>query len=141
MYEVKTKKAHWSVDEISIKCVRIPVFIEEQNVPFDLDFDQFDIVATHWLAYSDDQSPVGTARLLNDGHLGRMAVLKAYRQLGIGRKIILAALDFAREAGMSKVFLHAQVPAQKFYEGIGFIAYGDIFIDANMDHIAMEVTI
>jgi predicted GNAT family N-acyltransferase len=141
MHETKIKKARWSIDEISIKSVRIPVFVEEQNVPFEIDFDEFDTVATHWLAYSDGQGPVGTARLLDDGHFGRMAVLKTYRQLGIGRTIILTALDFAREAGMTKVYLHAQLPAQAFYESVGFVAYGDIFVDANMDHIAMEVTI
>ncbi len=141
MYTAEIKKVRWSVEETSIKSVRIPVFVEEQNIPYEIDFDEFDAVATHWLAYVDSQFPLGTARLLDDGHFGRMAVLKTYRQLGIGQAIILAALEFAREAGMRKVYLHAQLPAQAFYERIGFISYGDIFVDANIDHVAMEVVI
>ena len=137
----KIKKVEWGVSEMSIKAVRIPVFVEEQNVPFYLDFDQFDPVASHWIAYGDDLCPVGTARLLNDGHFGRMAVLKEHRRQGIGRMIILAVLDFAHETNMSKIYLHAQLPARAFYERVGFVASGDVFVDANIDHIAMELLI
>ena len=141
MPSYKIKKVEWGVSEMSIKALRIPVFVEEQNVPFDLDFDQFDPVASHWIAYREDLCAVGTARLLNDGHLGRMAVLKEHRRQGIGRMIILAVLDFAHEINMSKIYLHAQLPARAFYERVGFVAYGDVFVDANIDHIAMELLI
>ena len=72
---ITVNTASWDNDEAAIKSVRIPVFVEEQNVPFERDFDSFDASAMHWLAVDDRQSPIGTARMLSDGHFGRMAVL------------------------------------------------------------------
>ncbi|MBT4205366.1 MAG: GNAT family N-acetyltransferase [Proteobacteria bacterium] len=141
MPKVTIKTVEWGTNESLIKAIRIPVFVEEQNVPYDLDFDEFDPVASHWIAYSKNIYPVATVRLLADGHVGRMAVLKEHRRQGIGRMLILAVLDFAHETKMSKIFLHAQLPARAFYERVGFVAYGNVFVDANIDHIAMELSI
>ena len=134
---ITVNTASWDNDEAAIKSVRIPVFVEEQNVPFERDFDSFDASAMHWLAVDDRQCPIGTARMLSDGHFGRMAVLKAFRQQGIGRLIIEAAVNYAAASGLKRVHLHAQLSALVFYERLGFAAYGEVFSDAGMEHIAM----
>ncbi len=138
---ITVNTASWDNDEAAIKSVRIPVFVEEQNVPFERDFDSFDASAMHWLAVDDRQCPIGTARMLSDGHFGRMAVLKAFRQQGIGRLIIEAAVNYAAASGIQKVHLHAQLTALAFYERLGFTAYGEVFSDAGMEHIAMTKTL
>ena len=70
-----------------------------------------------------------------------MAVLKAFRQQGIGRLIIEAAVNYAAASGLHKVHLHAQLTALAFYEHLGFTAYGEVFSDAGMEHIAMAKTL
>ena len=100
---ISVKRASWTEDEAAIKSVRIPVFVEEQQVPFEFDFDTHDATAKHWLAVDANNQPVGTARMLSDGHFGRMAVLKNYRHQGIGRLIMAAASDYAAVSGMREV--------------------------------------
>jgi predicted GNAT family N-acyltransferase len=95
----------------------------------------------HWLAVNDQQCPIGIARMLSDGHFGRMAVLKAFRQQGIGRLIIEAAVNYAVTFGLQKVHLHAQLTALAFYERLGFTAHDEVFSDAAMEHIAMAKTL
>jgi predicted GNAT family N-acyltransferase len=115
--------------------------VEEQQVSLDLEFDGLDASAVHWLAMDDQHRPIGCARMLEDGHFGRMAVLEAYRKKGVGRRIMLAAIDHARQAGHSQMFLHAQLTALPFYQGLGFDCYGDEFMDADMPHIAMRLAL
>ncbi|WP_369143741.1 GNAT family N-acetyltransferase [Streptomyces sp. R44] len=131
--------------------VRREVFVEEQGVPQELEYDPYDATAAHVLALGADGLPLGTGRLLygadaagktggdaSVGSLGRLAVAKAARGLGVGAALVRAIEDVARERGLSAVDLHAQTHALGFYERLGYVAYGPEFPDAGMPHRAMR---
>lgn len=120
--------------------IRRQVFIEEQNVPINEEWDGLDPECQHFLALLDGQ-PVGTARLLPDAHIGRVAVLADARGTGIGLLLMQAAIEAARHAGHAKVALSAQVHALAFYQQQGFIAHGDEFMDAGIPHQAMTLSL
>ena len=139
MFEVI--KTDWISSQIAISEVRTQVFVEEQAVPYKLDFDGLDNTAVHWLAVTLQGKPVGTARLLKDGHLGRMAVLKDFRHQGIGTAILESCIAYAKTDHFNRLYLHAQLTAIGFYKKQGFSAYGQQFMDANIPHIAMQLTV
>ncbi|AJY51585.1 MULTISPECIES: GNAT family N-acetyltransferase [Halomonadaceae] len=120
--------------------IRRQVFIDEQNVPQDEEWDGLDPACQHFLAMLDGQ-PVGTARLLPDAHIGRVAVLATARGTGIGVLLMQAAIEAARHAGHLQVALSAQVHALAFYERLGFIAHGDEFLDAGIPHREMTLSL
>ncbi|WP_447042472.1 GNAT family N-acetyltransferase [Vreelandella sp. H-I2] len=120
--------------------IRRKVFIDEQNVPQEEEWDGLDPECLHFLAMLDGQ-PVGTARLLPDAHIGRVAVLANARGTGIGVLLMQAAIEAARHAGHSKVALSAQVQALAFYERLGFVAHGDEFLDAGIPHREMTLSL
>jgi predicted GNAT family N-acyltransferase len=124
--------------------VRHEVFILEQRVPEDLEIDEFDLVAFHALAYSDNVC-IGTARLhINDdglGQIGRMAVLSPFRNKGLGRQIMKALIETAKSKGVSSLVLHAQVSAIPFYEKLGFVANGPIYDEAGIPHRNMMMVL
>ncbi len=113
--------------------IRRRVFIEEQRVPRDEEWDGRDPGCVHFLAWHDGVA-VGTARLLPDGHIGRVAVLEAARGLGIGVALMEAAIEAARRRGVAEVELAAQTHALAFYERLGFRAEGEVFLDAGIPH-------
>lgn len=121
-----------------IKTVREQVFIQEQHVPEELEWDEHDTEATHVVALDPNNYVIGTARLLTDGHIGRMAVLEAWRKTGIGSAMLEKLLLLAQQNGLTKVFLHAQSSAVVFYEKHGFVALGEEFMDAGIPHRYME---
>ena len=121
--------------------VRIEVFVIEQNVPIELEWDEGDEVSTHAIAYDEEGLPVATGRLLPDGHIGRMAVIKPLRGCGLGREVLQALLQHAREKGHKDLLLHAQTHALAFYEKQGFIAEGEEFLEADMPHRLMRLTL
>ena len=118
--------------------VREQVFIQEQKVPEELEWDEYDASAIHVVAMDTNNQVIGTARLLADGHIGRMAVLPAWRKTGIGSAMLGKLLSIAKELGLSKVFLHAQTSAVRFYENHDFNALGEEFMDAGIPHRYME---
>lgn len=131
--------------------VRREVFVEEQGVPQELEYDPYDATAVHVLAVRADGLPLGTGRLLygadaagktggdaSVGSLGRLAVAKAARGLGVGAALVRAVEDAARERGLSAVDLHAQTHALGFYERLGYEVYGPEFPDAGIPHRAMR---
>ncbi|GHG11460.1 MULTISPECIES: GNAT family N-acetyltransferase [Streptomyces] len=135
------------------KCfaVRRAVFVEEQGVPRELEYDTYDSTAVHVLAVRADGVPLGTGRLLHGedatgktgadasvGSLGRLAVTGDARGLGVGAALVRAIEDAARERGLAAVDLHAQTHALGFYERLGYAAYGGEFPDAGMPHRAMR---
>ena len=120
-----------------IKHIRRTVFVNEQGVPEEIDFDGLDGPSTHWLAFDDSNIPIGTARMQKDGHFGRMAVLKHYRNNGVGKKIFESALTYAVEKKFPKVWLHSQITAVGFYKKFGFTEVGDVFLDAGIEHMLM----
>ncbi|WP_053640442.1 MULTISPECIES: GNAT family N-acetyltransferase [unclassified Streptomyces] len=131
--------------------VRREVFVEEQGVPRELEYDAYDATAVHVLAIRGDGLPLGTGRLLHGadavgrtggdasvGSLGRLAVAKAARGLGVGAALVRGIEDAARERGLTAVDLHAQTHALGFYERLGYEAYGPEFPDAGIPHRAMR---
>lgn len=139
--EFYVEPADWDVDRSAIVQVRESVFILEQGVPEEEEFDRDDETALHFVAYGDDREPVGTARLTTDGRIGRVAVEKAWRGKSVGAALIQAALDSARSSGTKEIRLAAQTYALGFYERFGFRAYGEEFDDAGIPHRWMRLTI
>ena len=119
-----------------ICAIRYEVFVEEQNVPEELEIDGLDNEAKHVLAFVDEV-PIGTGRILDDGHIGRVAVLKDYRGFGIGKLIMKELIKWAQDITLKKVWLSSQLHAHSFYLDLGFICVGDIYKEAGIDHIKM----
>lgn len=136
--DIQIRVADWSSSDMDeLKDIRRRVFIEEQAVPAELEWDEFDDSATHFLAMINEKS-IACARLKTDGQIGRMAVLTDYRNRGIGAKLLQSVLQQATKQKLKEVYLHAQVAAIPFYERQGFIASGEIFYEANIPHREMR---
>jgi len=131
--------------------VRKEVFVVEQGVAQDIEYDAYDAVAVHVLAVREDGEPLGTGRLLYGeaaaaktggdatvGSLGRLAVARSARGLGVGAALVRAVEDAARARGLAAVDLHAQTHALGFYERLGYETYGPEFPDAGIPHRAMR---
>ena len=117
--------------------IRFAVFVEEQGVPREIELDEMDRDSVHALAF-EGEKPVGTARLLPDGHIGRMAVLKAWRGRGIGGLMLARLIGEARSRGRREVVLSAQVHAVGFYRAYGFVEQGDEYLEAGIPHREMR---
>lgn len=130
--------ARWPKDINPLREVRTTVFIEEQNVPPDEEWDGLDDECLHVLALDEDEQPIGTGRLLPDGKIGRMAVVKEWRGKGVGEAILKLLMNEARDRGHTQVKLAAQTHAIPFYQKFGFEAYGDEFPDAGIPHYWMK---
>lgn len=126
----------WQTHHQALEQIRRTVFIEEQSVPEELEWDDEDVSAWHFLAYIEDQA-VGAARLLKSGQIGRMSVLKPYRRQGIGSALLHQAERTAAENQLQHLFLHAQTYIQAFYRSEGYSPRGDTFMDAGIPHIEM----
>ena len=123
--------------EGAIRAIRTTVYIEEQQVPAALEWDGLDDACLHVLARDAAGEPVATARLLDDGRLGRMAVYRSWRGRGVGTALLEELLTVARERGLAEVWLTAQTRAIGFYERLGFRAHGPEFPDAGIPHRRM----
>ncbi len=121
--------------------IRFAVFVEEQGVPREIELDEHDAACVHALAFDDLGRPVGTGRLLPDGHIGRMAVLKEWRGRGVGDAILERLTEAARKRGDREVALSAQVHALAFYRARGFREEGDEYLEAGIRHRAMRMTL
>ncbi|WP_122035368.1 GNAT family N-acetyltransferase [Aliivibrio sp. EL58] len=136
MFEVKNVN-YTGENEQAIREVRDIVFIQEQSIDPDIEFDGLDESAVHAIVYSNAQ-PVGTGRILDDGHIGRIAILKAFRGQGLGSKIVLSLIDEATNKGYPRVYLGSQKHAIDFYTKLGFEPFGDEFMEAEIPHLSME---
>jgi len=117
--------------------IRFAVFVEEQRVPAEIELDEMDAKSLHAVAfYAGD--PIATGRLLPDGHIGRMAVLQAWRGRGIGGRILAKLMDAARARGDREVVVSAQVHAMAFYRAHGFVEEGAEYMDAGIPHRDMR---
>jgi predicted GNAT family N-acyltransferase len=137
LFEVRP--VNWNVSRDKLRAVRRAVFIDEQRVPEELEWDDADERAYHVLATDDEGAPIGTGRLQLDGQIGRMAVVREWRRRGVGRKILMTLVDLARKEGCSVARLHAQTHALEFYARQGFVAVGPEFDEAGIRHRAMEL--
>lgn len=136
----------WQASHQELSLIRIAVFMYEQQVSATDEWDGKDEQAAHFLVRTEAGEPIATARILtesnNNGrqyHIGRVAVLKAYRGQGIGHRLMRTLINWCRTKDPhEQIYLHAQVERQTFYEKLGFIAQGAEFIDAGIAHITMN---
>ncbi|NUU03915.1 GNAT family N-acetyltransferase [Herbaspirillum robiniae] len=131
----------WEALRAHAQPIRFEVFVDEQKVPAEIELDEMDAVCVHAVAYADDGAPLATGRLLPDGHVGRMAVLKPGRGKGVGGAVLQALIGAARERGDSEVILNAQTHAEKFYAAHGFAREGEEFMEAGIPHITMRAAL
>ena len=127
----------WATHGDPLKALRRTVFVEEQGVPEEEEWDGQDGASRHFIAEDATGTPVGTARLMPSGQIGRMAVLKHLRGTGIGARLLAAAVDAARQGSYERIFLHAQTQAAGFYESAGFRPTGETFMEAGIEHRLM----
>ncbi len=137
-------------DEIQVKCgswadlgqfasaIRQQVFVIEQKIPAELEWDERDALCLHAVAFNAAGEALGTGRLLPDSHIGRMAVLASARGLGVGAALLQALLAAARARGDNSLRLHAQRDAAGFYEKAGFIVEGGSYLEAGIEHVTMQ---
>jgi len=130
--------ADWDRDQPGIRAVRERVFVEEQAVPADLEWDGLDPGCVQAVAESEECDVIGTGRLHPSGKIGRMAVLREWRGAGVGAGLLRVLMDEARSRGMEEVYLHAQTRVLGFYERFGFVAEGEEFEEADIPHRAMR---
>ena len=136
MSEIQVRLAHWQQDNAELRRIREAVFVAEQSVAPELEWDAEDADATHFLAYEGDYA-VGTARLLDDGQIGRVAVLKDWRGLNVGHALLNAVIAHAEQHGLDVQRLSAQVQATAFYEKLGFRVVSGEYLEAGIPHVDM----
>ena len=134
--QITIRVANWQQDRADLTAIRSRVFIEEQDVPEELEWDEYDASAIHFLAFENERA-IACARLIKDGRIGRMAVLAVHRKKGTGKSLLQFILQQASVLKLGTVYLHAQVPAVPFYEKQGFVKKGDTFYEANIPHQKM----
>lgn len=120
--------------------IRMEVFVFEQDVPADIEWDAFDRTSTHFFARADGK-PVATARLRDDAGIARierMAVRKDYRGKGVGDALLQKVMDHAKAKGFTRTHISAQDHAIPFYEKLGFKVSSDAYMEAGIPHHAME---
>jgi YbgC/YbaW family acyl-CoA thioester hydrolase len=139
MLQVKT--GSWAELGADAGRIRTEVFVQEQRIPADLEWDEADAGAVHAVAYNRLGQALATGRLLADGagsgKIGRMAVHKVMRGCGVGEQVLRALAAVAEQRGDGRIVLHAQRTAQPFYAGLGFQPQGEPFEEAGIPHITM----
>lgn len=124
-------------DMPAVFALRHEVFVVGQGVPAELELDELDAVSDHAVALVDG-TVVGTGRLLPSATIGRMAVTEAARGSGIGAAVLECLEQRARERGFPVVELHAQVHAAGFYDKAGYTPYGEVYLEAGIEHLSMR---
>ena len=132
---------HWQDAIDALTDIRTQVFIEEQKVPVQDEWDSLDAISWHYLAQETSSVPVGCLRLTPDGQVTRLAVLKPYRGRGIAKDLMERVIKDAAERQFSGLFLHAQLPVIGFYEALGFSVSGPVFSDAGILHRPMTMAL
>ncbi len=139
------KPTTWKADKPALRKIRTEVFIKEQQVPIADEWDAQDATATHFLVVNEAGDAIGCARLLLEEqqdatlfHIGRVAMLAAYRAQGIGTTLMRYILSYCQQKNSElAIYLYAQTSRQHFYEQLEFVAQGEVFLDAGIPHIAM----
>ncbi|MFZ6800214.1 GNAT family N-acetyltransferase [Undibacterium sp. Di24W] len=135
---IQIKLGEWSELQADAQAVRTAVFVEEQKIPAELEWDVMDAQCLHAVAYDAQGKAIGTGRLLPDGHIGRMAVLSTVRSCGVGAEILRQLMGQAKSRGMQAVQLNAQISAESFYQREGFNREGELFMEAGIQHVHMN---
>jgi predicted GNAT family N-acyltransferase len=136
--QYQIKQVTWASHAAELTAVRQEVFVIEQEVAPDFEWDDIDASAVHLLAVADGM-PVGCARIIEFKKIGRMAVLKPWRGRGVGQALLKAAIDICKAHGSPVVRLTAQTHAITFYEQAGFTATSGVYQDANIPHVDMQL--
>ncbi len=139
--EFIVEPANWTVDMVELRAVRTEVFVVEQEVPEDEEWDELDAESQHVIARDADGRPIGTGRLTPHRKIGRMAVLHEWRGRGVGESILRVLLEQARARHYESIEIHAQSHAVAFYERAGFEAYGEEFDECGILHRHMRIAI
>ena len=129
----------WASHEAELRLVREQVFITEQSVPTWVEWDAHDASAIHLLAYDEKQQPIGCARILDIGRIGRMGVFKAWRGHGVGQALLDKAIEICQQQGFKQISLSSQTHAIQFYEKAGFKITSEAYIDVNIWHVDMQL--
>lgn len=129
--------AHWPVDRSRLLAIRHAVFVDEQGVPAEFEEDPQDPLAYHCAALSGDGEWIGTGRLLDDGHIGRLAVLQQHRGQGVGSALLAHLIDQAQARGHRQLALSSQIAVADFYQRFGFVRHGEVYDEVGIPHIAM----
>lgn len=136
--EFRVEPADYAVDFADLRAVREPVFVVEQQVPIEEEWDELDPQCRHVIARDAANRPIGTGRLTPERKIGRMAVLAEWRGKGVGDALMEALMDEARALGWPEVSLNAQTHAMPFYARHGFEAFGEEFMEAGIPHRKMR---
>ncbi len=140
MSDYIVEEVSWNLHRETLLSIRGKVFIEEQNVPEEIERDDKDDTATHFLL-THNTVALACGRMLPDGKVGRLAVLKEHRGIGLGRLLLNYIINHARLQGMNRLYLHAQAHAANFYLDAGFFHFGEPFEEAGIPHVAMDLEI
>ncbi|HLS41903.1 MAG TPA: GNAT family N-acetyltransferase [Paenalcaligenes sp.] len=135
---IKQKTGSWNELASDAMAVRLTVFVHEQKVPEEIEQDDQDPLCTHLVVYNEHDQPIATGRLLPNGHIGRLAVMRDYRQQGLGAHVLQHLLEVARQQGHIEVELSARLSAKAFYEKAGFVAIAAPHMEAGAEHVRMR---
>jgi predicted GNAT family N-acyltransferase len=138
---VRVQLMPWGEAQAVAAPLRFAIFVGEQNVPAGIELDDMDEKSLHAVAYDDAGKAIGTGRLLPEGRIGRMAVVKDWRRRGVGADLLEALVAEARRRGIKEVTLSAQLQAAEFYREHGFVAEGKVYEEAGILHQAMKRTL
>jgi predicted GNAT family N-acyltransferase len=138
--QVKIMQVTWREAESFLRAVRTPVFIEEQLVAPDFEWDELDASAVHLLAMLNNE-PIGCLRIINYHKIGRMAVLKKFRKNGLGAALLLEAVQICKLHQSKIITLSAQTHAIGFYQHCGFKVTSEVYQDLHIPHVDMQMAL
>lgn len=128
----------WEQLQKDAKLIREQVFIQEQGIAPEDEWDDLDATVLHFIVY-DCERPIATARLLPQHSVGRVAVLLSYRKQGVGKILMQYIIDYARQQNLPYLKLSAQTYVTAFYEALGFVVQGEEYLDCGIPHIDMTL--
>ena len=134
------RTGRWDELQNDAKLIREQVFIHEQQIPVEDEWDAEDAVSVHFVVYDQDQ-PIATARLLQNNSVGRVAVLKSYRGVGLGKLLMQQIIQQAKHEQREFLKLSSQVHAIQFYASLGFNVEGEEYLDCAIPHIDMRLVL
>lgn len=144
--KINISQVGWQIHQAQLKAIREVVFVQEQQVPLYIEWDEMDATAQHLLMHlvddKNETTSIGCARLLQTkgiGKIGRIAVLKEYRGLGFGMAILQKAIAIHRSQQFNTIKLSAQIHAISFYQRAGFVVISEPYQDANIVHVDMQL--
>jgi predicted GNAT family N-acyltransferase len=137
---ITIKQVSWQQAEAHLRQVRTIVFIQEQSVTPEFEWDEIDSTAVHLLAIHKEEA-IGCLRIIHHEKIGRMAVLKPWRGIGVGNRLLKEAIEICRQQGRKQIVLSAQTHAIHFYQQAGFEITSGEYTDVHIPHVDMRLTL